>query len=96
MSNVDLDSVRDHVQILKWAKARIAEVKELEKNARDAIEEALGDNEIGQLDGETVITWTTHKKRQFQQAKMKEDHPDLVEAYTELVEARQFKLVDPT
>lgn len=94
MTNVDLNHVRDQVQILKWAKARIAEVKELEKNARDAIEEALGNNDIGQLDGETVVTWTTHKKRQFQQAKLKEEHPELVEQYTELIEARTFKLVD--
>lgn len=94
MTNVDLESVRDHVQILKWAKARINEVKDLEQNARDAIEEALGDNDIGQLDGQTVVTWTTHKKRQFQQAKLKEAYPELADEFTELVEARTFKLVD--
>lgn len=91
--NIDLEPVRAHVEVLIWAKARAAELKYLEKNARDAIEEALGDNEIGQIDGETVITWATHKKRQFQQAKLKEAHPEIVEEYTETVEGRQFKLV---
>lgn len=91
--SVDLESVRAHVDILVWAKARAAELKDIEKNARDAIEEALGDNEIGELDGHPVVTWAMHKKRVFQQAKFKEAHPELVEAFTETVEGRQFKVI---
>jgi hypothetical protein len=34
-----------------------------------------------------------HKKRLFQQAKLKDAHPELVEEYTETVEGRQFKVL---
>lgn len=93
MTNVDLEAVRAQVESLRYAKQKIAEMKVLESMARDAIEEAMGTGEIGQLDGETVITWTTFKKRQFRQDKLKETHPELVEEYTELTESRQFKVV---
>lgn len=93
MTNVDLNSVRAHVETLIWTKTRQSELTNLEKKAREAIEEVLGDNEIGQLDGQTVITWTTHKKRQFQQKKLAEEHPNIVDEFTELVEARTFKVV---
>lgn len=91
--NVDLDPVRAHVETLRWVKKRQAELKDLESKTRDAIEQALGDNEIGQLDGDTVITWVMHKKRLFQQAKLKDAHPELVEEFTETVEGRQFKVL---
>lgn len=92
----NLESVRAHVEVLAWARARKTEIAALETSARDAIEEALGAEEIGELDGATVVTWTTHKKRQLQQKAMREAFPELVEEFTELVEARTFKMVDPS
>lgn len=94
MSNVNLDDVRGQVEVLKWCGERLSEIKELQKNARAAIEEALGENEIGELDGETVVTWASHKKRQLNQAAMKEAHPEIVEEFTQLSEVRTFKVVD--
>lgn len=91
----DLSKVRGHVEVLQYAKREIAKLKELESMARDAIEAELGNDDIGQLDGATVITWVAHKKRQFQQKKLAEAHPELAAEFTELVEQRTFKLVDP-
>ena len=53
----------------------------------------MGNAEQGSLDGEIVITWTTHKKRQFQQQKLKDANPELVEQFTELIESRTFNIV---
>jgi hypothetical protein len=94
VTNVDLNAVRGHVEVLKWCGDRLSEIRELQKNARDAIEEVLADNEIGELDGKTVITWASHKKRQLNQAAMKEAHPDIVEEFTDSVEQRTFRVVN--
>lgn len=89
----DLSSVRAAVEVVRWAKAEEAKLKALVTEHRAAIEEALGDDEQGTLDGEIVITWASHKKRQLDQSALREAHPELVEEYTNLVEARQFKVV---
>lgn len=94
MTDADLESVRAHVEILRYARAREAELKEVRVHAEDAIKEALGNQESGKLDGEVVVTWASHKKRQFQQKKFAEFHPELAAEFTELVAARTFKLVN--
>jgi hypothetical protein len=94
MPHVNLEPVRAQVEVLRYVKARKAELEKIEKKARDEIEEVMGDNDIGELDGKTAITWTTHKKRQFQQRKLTEAMPEIADAFTELVEGRQFKLVN--
>lgn len=94
MSTVDLSDVRGSVELLKWAKAQQAKLKEVEANARAAIEEKMGEAEIGTLDGEDVISWSHFKKRQLDQKALREKHPELVEEYTNLVESRQFKVID--
>lgn len=93
MNNVDLEAVRASVEIVQFCHTKIAELKELEKEHRSQIEAALGEGEIGQIDGETVVTWTHSKQNQLKQSKLKEDYPEIAAAYTELVERRTFKVV---
>lgn len=89
----DLESVRAKVEVLRMVKESQKKLKELEADARGAIEAVLGDDEQGTLDGEIVVTWASHKKRVFQQAKLKDANPDLVELFTDTVEGRRFLLV---
>lgn len=93
MTNVDLSDVRGQVEILRWAKAQQAKLKEIEANARDAIEAKMGNADVGLLDGEEAITWATFKKRQLDQKALRDEHPELAESFTQLVEQRQFKVV---
>lgn len=95
MSEVDLESVRYHVEILRMAKKGEKDLKKLIADSEDAIKEVMGDNDIGQLDGETVITWVSHKKNQFQQAALKEALPEIAAEFTSLVNARTFRVVTP-
>lgn len=90
----DLESVRAQVEILRMVKESQKKLKALEADARAAVEDAMGNHEQGSLDGQIVVTWTTHKKRQFQQAELKDAHPEVIESYTRLVEARTFKVVE--
>lgn len=94
MKPVDLDPVRGHVEILRFCKRKKAELKALEDNARAAVERAMGENETGELDGKPAITWVRYKKRQLNQAMLREVSPELIEEHTSLVEQRAFKVVD--
>ena len=90
----NLERVRAHVEILLSVRDKIAELKVLEQSARDQIEAAMGHDEVGQLDGKTVITWASHKKRQLQQKALREVYPEIAEQFIETVEVRTFKVVD--
>lgn len=93
MPKVNLEPVRAHVEILQMIARKEADLKELKENSRAAVEEAMGSEEEGELDDKLVITWKRYKKRQFQQKKLAEAKPELVEEYTELVEASTFTVV---
>jgi hypothetical protein len=93
MNEIDLDSVRGHVEILRYCKAEKAKIAELEKLARTAVEDAMGGNEIGLLDGEPAINWSHFKERRFDQSAFGEDHPDLLEQYRAAREKRRFEVL---
>ena len=93
-NSVDLDAIRSHVDILIYAKRKEAEIKELLASTRAAIEEAMGDNEIGLIQGYPVVRWTFVKTNRLNQRKLKDDHPDLVAEYTEASESRRFEVLN--
>ena len=94
MSTVNLDAHRGAVDLLKWVKAREAEIKDIKEKARAEIEAALGDNEAGTVDGELAITWQSSKRRQLDQDALKKAHPDIVEEFKKTTEVRTFKVHD--
>ena len=89
-NTVDLHRIRSHIEILRYCKRKAAEIKALEASTRAVIEESLGDNEIGTLDGQPAVRWTFVKTNRLNQRKLKEDKPDLVAEYTEASESRRF------
>lgn len=94
MTAVNLESVRGPVEVLRYCKARKAELKTLEEAAREQVEAVMGDADEGLLDNEPAIRWPTYKKRQLDQKALHEDHPELAESYTKFVEQRTFTIVD--
>lgn len=88
----DLESVRASVEILQYVKARRAELKELEERHRPIVEEVLGNDEIGRLNGKTVVTYKHIKSRRLNQQTLKTDYPDVAEHCTETVESRRFEV----
>lgn len=95
MASVDLESLRWAVELLRFAKQRKAELKTLEDQARDAIEQALGDHEAGNLDGQDVVTWKSHKQSRLDQQALKKTFPDIYEVCKKTIEVRRFEIVDP-
>lgn len=85
----------NHAEIPKVAAQRFAAARKaieewttVLKEARAEIEDAMADNENGDLDGVTVLVWKHGKRRSFNQAAFKKDHPNLVEEYTDTTETR--------
>lgn len=91
---VDLEPVRAQVEMLLYVKRQKAKLKEIEEMARPPVEEAMGNADIGQLDGEDVIHWTTYKTRRLDQKALAEAHPELVEEFKTAAEQRKFEVVD--
>ena len=94
MHGTNLDDLRAHVALLRWAKARKAEIKEIEDNARHAVEQAMGNSDLGLIDGKPAIAWKSHKQRRLDQKALKAAHPDLVDSYTMSSEVRRFEVID--
>jgi predicted phage-related endonuclease len=94
MASVDLEDLRWAVEALRWTKDRKAELKEVEDKARDAIEQALGDNDAGALDGHDVISWRYSKRKALDQRVLRAAFPDVFDECLRTTEVRRF-LVDP-
>lgn len=94
LAPTDLESLRWAVETLRWAKERKAEIKVLEDQARDALEQALGDNEVGVLDGHAAITWKTHQQTRLDQQTLKKTFPDIYDVCRKTVDVRRFEIVD--
>lgn len=91
---VDLEKLRWAVETLRDVKQRKAEIKAAEELARDAIEQALGDNDTGELDGHVVVTWKYIKRNALDQKFLRDTYPDLYESCKRVTEVRRFEIVD--
>jgi predicted phage-related endonuclease len=91
---VDLERVRWAVETLRWIKDRKAELKAAEDSARDALEQALGDSDEGELDGHTVVTWKSFKRNSLDQTFLRETYPELYESCKRITEVRRFEIVE--
>ena len=94
MAKVDLEKLRWAVEALREVKHRKAELKATEDLARDAIEQALGDSDAGELDGHVVITWKFIKRNALDQKFLRETYPELYESAKRVTETRRFEIVE--
>jgi predicted phage-related endonuclease len=93
MTEVDLESVRGAVELLRYCRTQRAKIKEVEDNAKAAVQDAMGDADIGLLDGEPAIQWPTFKENRFDSAAFRADHAELWEQYKAANEKRRFDVV---
>jgi|694.fasta_scaffold16184_2 predicted phage-related endonuclease len=91
---VDLERIRWAVEALQMVKDRKAELKATEEMARDALEQALGDSDEGELDGHVVVTWKFIKRNALDQKFLRDTYPDLYESCKRVTEVRRFEVVD--
>jgi len=91
---IDLERVRWAVETLREVQNRKAELKEAEQLARDAIEQALGGNDEGEIDGHLVVTWKYIKRNALDQKFLRDTYPELYESAKRVTEVRRFTLVE--
>jgi hypothetical protein len=91
----ELDDVAGWVQLLRSASADKARAEAHIATARRHIEEALGDAEIGFLEGEAVVRWTYVTGKRFD-AKLAREllNPSQLIACTAEQKSRRFTLVE--
>lgn len=93
---IDLADVRAHVEILQFCRnerAKLAaRLDELEAGAKAAIQEAMGGDDTGTLDGATVITWKTTKRTALDQKLLKSLHPEVFAECVSTSEVRRFEV----
>jgi predicted phage-related endonuclease len=89
----NLDHLRGYIELLTWAKAEKAKIKEIEDAAKAVIEEALGDSDEGTVDGETVVVWKSHKRTALDQRLLKQLFPDAAAECMSTTEVRRFEVV---
>ena len=77
----ELDHLAREVALLRWVKQQRDRLKEIEADPKAAVEAALGDDEVGTINGEEAITWKFSKPNKFREAKFKADHPEEHAAY---------------
>lgn len=95
MNGVNLDPVRGQITAYKAIDEQIKALTETRQALRVDIEDALGDNETGVLDGKTVVTWRHSKKpERFDLTAFRAAHPQLAAEFTTVREApRVFKVL---
>lgn len=94
--STDLTPVRAQFEILTYCRnerAKLAaRIDELEASAKAAIQEALGADDIGLLDGIPVVTWKTSKRTSLDQKLLKSLHPEVYEECKSTTEVRRFEV----
>lgn len=75
---------------IRQCDAQIKQLEEAKAVARKHVEAALGDAEVGTVDGQPAVRWTWVRSSRFQTTKFREQHPDLYAEYTSAQVTRRF------
>jgi putative phage-type endonuclease len=70
------------IRALAEAKDAKDEIDSLVKGLQAQLMAALGEHEVGQVDGTTVVTWKSQTRTSLDTKAIKAEHPEIVEAYS--------------
>jgi predicted phage-related endonuclease len=86
--------MRAQVEILRWCKNKRAEIKELEDQAKAAVQSALDDDMVGTVDGGVAVTWKSQKRTALDQQLLKRLYPEAAAECMSTTEVRRFEVCD--
>lgn len=90
---VALDGLRDQLNAYSLASAEIEKWTAIRTAAQDAIKAALGDAEVGTVDGVKAVTWATAERTTVDTKRLQADLPaDVLAPYLRTITVRTFKL----
>lgn len=67
---------------------------EIADRAKEQITKAIGDAEIGTVDGQPAARWSVVNSSRLDTKKLRAEHPDIAEQFTVPTTTRRFTLVD--
>ncbi len=87
-----VDGLADHVARLRQIGARIKELSAEADQIKAAIQDALGDYEVGTVHGLPAVTWTRHTRHALDQKAFREACPELYRHFLKASTVRRFTL----
>lgn len=94
-SEVDLASVKPVWEAMLAAKADEARAAQVAKDMRAIIEDRLGDNEYGTLDGRRVVSYKHSERIILSEKVVRERHPDVARECEDIIPIRSFRILTP-
>lgn len=93
LPHIDLAPVREHYNRWQWARGKRDHYDQIANEARQQLEEFIGDNEIATLDGRPVITWkwSNPKNGRVSVKLLREKYPDIAAICTTKEPTRSFR-----
>jgi predicted phage-related endonuclease len=92
--SADISDLRAQVEILRWCKNKRAEIKELEDQAKAAVQATLNDDTVGTVDGDIAVTWKSHKRNALDQKLLQRLYPEAAAECMSTTEVRRFEVCD--
>jgi predicted phage-related endonuclease len=96
LTPVAVDPLADQLARLRALLARKRQIEAEADEIRAAIQDALGDYEIGTVHGLPAVTWTHHIRHAFDQTAFKKAEPELHAVYLKATPYRRFTVIEDT
>lgn len=84
------------IGLIRDCDRQIKDLEEAKAVARKHLEQMLGDNEVGTLDGRPAVRWTFVPSSRVDITKLSANEPEIAERYRVPTVSRRFTLADPT
>jgi len=91
-----LDDLTGWIDVLRYAIAEKTRIESVIAQARGKLEDALGEAEVGTVDGAPVVKWTYVTSSRFDQKKARDFLGDTADDFMTQTTTRRFTLTDPS
>ena len=91
---VAVDELADHVARLRLINSKIKALQAQGEEIKAAIQDLMGDHEVGTVHGRPAVTWTHHTRHAFDQTAFRAAEPDVYRAYLKTSAVRPFTLTE--
>lgn len=91
---VAVDALSDHIARLREVTIRIRELTTQADAIKAAIQDCMGDYEVGTVHGRPAVYWTQHVRHALDQKAFKDAEPDRYHAYLKATPYRRFTVVE--
>lgn len=90
-----VDELAAWIDAYKAAVANAKGWQDVADRAKHNITDALGDAEVGLVDGAPAVRWTYVESSRLDTKKLRAEHPELVNQFTSPNTTRRFTIVEP-